>query len=219
VVVELGCGPHGGLVPSLNDAGYAALGIDPAAPEGPGYQRVEFERSDLPRPLDAVVACSSLHHVADPAIVLNAVAEHLVPGGIVVVVEWDWERFDEPTARWCFEHLGAASSDHGWLHHRRAEWLESGGRWEDYLHGWASEHGLHNATTILRELDRRFDRTYCALGPYFFADLAAASEQDELRAISTGQIQAARIDLRRQTRSALAVGLLPPMRDLRVPLQ
>jgi hypothetical protein len=194
VVVELGCGPHGGFVPSLNDEGYAALGIDPAAPEGPGYQRVEFERSDLPGPLHGVVACSSLHHVADPALVLDMIAEHLVPGGIVVVIEWDWERFDEATARWCFERLGAASSDDGWLQHRRAGWLESGGRWADYLHGWASQHGLHNATTILRELDRRFERTHCARGPYFFADLADVSAQDELRAISTGQIQATRID-------------------------
>jgi SAM-dependent methyltransferase len=194
LVAELGCGTHGGLVPSLNDAGYTALGIDPAAPAGPGYQRAEFERADLPRELDAVVACTSLHHVADPALVLDTVAEHLPPDGIVVVVEWDWERFDEATARWCFERLGPSSSDHGWLDHRRAGWLDSGARWEDYLRGWASEHGLHSATTILRELDRRFERTHCSRGPYLFADLADASEQDELRAISTGQIKAMRID-------------------------
>jgi hypothetical protein len=29
----------------------------------------------------------------------------LVPGGVLVVVEWAWERFDEATARWCFARL------------------------------------------------------------------------------------------------------------------
>ena len=61
VVVEIGCGRHGGFVPALLQDGYQALGIDPAAPEGDGYRRSEFERSDLPAQVHAVVACTSLH--------------------------------------------------------------------------------------------------------------------------------------------------------------
>ena len=35
------------------------------APPGPGYSQVEFEHYDMPWPADAIVACASLHHVAD----------------------------------------------------------------------------------------------------------------------------------------------------------
>jgi hypothetical protein len=45
-VVEVGCGPLGGLVPVLRSAGYAATGVDPAAPPGSWYCPVEFERYD-----------------------------------------------------------------------------------------------------------------------------------------------------------------------------
>jgi hypothetical protein len=58
--------PLGGFVPMLRAKGYDAVGIDPQAPEQPHYQRIEFERDELP-PHDAVVASTSLHHVADPA--------------------------------------------------------------------------------------------------------------------------------------------------------
>ena len=37
-VVELGCGPLGGLVPGLRAAGYDAVGVDPAAPDGDEYR-------------------------------------------------------------------------------------------------------------------------------------------------------------------------------------
>ena len=193
VVVEVGCGRLGGFVPWLRDSGYRALGIDPAAPEGSSYQRVEFERSDLPARLDAVVACTSLHHVAEPATVLDKVADALISRGLVIVVEWDWERFDEATARWCFERL-VPSAEGGWLQRRREEWGASGQAWEDYLHGWAAGEGLHSGQRLLRELDERFQRLICDRGPYFFPDLAETSDADELEAINAGRIQATRID-------------------------
>ena len=72
-VVELGCGTLGGHVPVLRAAGYDALGVDPEAPEGPEYRRVEFERlEDPPRETAAIVASASLHHVEDPGEVLDA---------------------------------------------------------------------------------------------------------------------------------------------------
>jgi hypothetical protein len=73
VVVEVGCGSLGGFVPALENDGYRAVGIDPHAPEGTSYRRIEFERSD-PVPADPVVACTSLHHVADPSVVLDRIA-------------------------------------------------------------------------------------------------------------------------------------------------
>src|SRR5262245_28630527 len=140
-VVELGCGPLGGVVPMLRSSGYDAVGVDPNAPEEAGYKRVEFEHAELAGQADAVVASASLHHVGDPAEVLDRVAAALAPGGTVVVVEWAWEDFDEPTAEWAFRRLG---SEEGWLRRRRDEWRESGEPWSTFLQGWARGHGLHS---------------------------------------------------------------------------
>ena len=47
-VLEVGCGPLGGVVPALLDGGYDAVGVDPEAPEGSDYQQVELERYQPP---------------------------------------------------------------------------------------------------------------------------------------------------------------------------
>jgi SAM-dependent methyltransferase len=76
-----------------------------------------------PWPVECVVASLSLHHVADLDQVLDRLGALLVPGGTLVVVAWAWERFDEPTARWCFEHLAppAPGTEPGWLPTHEAE--------------------------------------------------------------------------------------------------
>jgi SAM-dependent methyltransferase len=202
-VVEIGCGPLGGFVPMLRSAGYDAVGLDPEAPDGPEYHRTEFERYEMPRPASAMVACTSLHHVADLGEVLGRVEAGLVPGGALVVVEWARERFDDATARWCFDRLPPPSDDHDWLRHRRDEWQESGMPWEGYCRAWAEEEGMHEGQHILRELAARFDQRFLATGPFFFADLAGVSEEDERAAIAAGEIQAGRIDYVGRSRNAL----------------
>ena len=194
-VVELGCGTAGGHVPMLRAAGYDAIGVDPEAPDGVEYRQVEFERlDDPPTGLAAVVASTSLHHVEDPAEVLDGVVRALAPGGRVVVVEWDWAAFDRATAEWCFGRLGP-DHEHGWLHHHRDSWADSGVSWDEYLRGWAQEHGIHPARELLRVLDERFALDAPVWGPYFFADLAETSEEDEATAIATGAIRATRVEM------------------------
>lgn len=192
VIVEIGCGRLGGFVPRLLATGYEAVGIDPVAPEGESYRRVEVEHSELPTPLQGVIACTSLHHVAEPRAVLEKVADALASGGVMVVVEWDWEGFDAATARWCFERL--ASEPESWLHRRRDEWRASGRGWEDYFRSWAEGHGLHGARGILLDLDQRFEQLHCERGPFFFAELEDMTEATELEAIAAGEIRAARLD-------------------------
>jgi SAM-dependent methyltransferase len=189
-VVELGCGQAGGFVPRLLDAGYEAIGVDPQAPEGEAYRRLEFERCELPVPLGAVIACTSLHHVADPGEVVAKIADALAPDGAVIIVEWDWESFDEATARWCADR----AEDGSWLQRRLEGWRASGQRWEDYFRSWAEEHGIHSARKLLGLLDKRFERVSCERGPFLFADLAGVSEADELAAIGSGGIRAMRVD-------------------------
>src|SRR5262245_43513034 len=101
-VAEIGCGPLGGFVPMLRWEGYEVVGVDPHAPGGDDYRRDEFEHVDF-RDLDAVLASTSLHHVRDPADVVGRIASALAGDGRVIVVEWAWEEFDEPTAEWCFQ--------------------------------------------------------------------------------------------------------------------
>ena len=201
-VVEIGCGLLGGFVPFLDRAGYQATGVDPEAPLGPSYRQVEFERYDVADGVDAVVACTSLHHVADLGAALDLVAAALVPGGVTVIVEWARERFDEATARWCFSRLPEAGDDHpGWLHHRQAEWLGSGQPWDAYLRSWEQAEGLHSGQAILKGLDSRFDSRLATYGPYFFPELDGISEADEQAAIDRGLIQANRIQYAGRRRS------------------
>jgi SAM-dependent methyltransferase len=189
-VLELGCGPAGGFVPRLLASGYGAAGIDRDAPAETGYHRVDFEQFEPSQPADAIIASRSLHHVGDLGDVLDRVAETLAPGGALVVVEWEWERFDEATARWCFARLGeAAADDPHWLHRRRTGWAESGETWDAYFRGWADGHGLHRGERILAELDERFERALCSHGPYFFAELGIP-EADEQAAIDAGEVRA-----------------------------
>jgi SAM-dependent methyltransferase len=192
-IVEIGCGPLGGFVPMLRSSGYEALGVDPQAPDGDHYRRVTFEQAELVQDADAVVASTSLHHVAEPAEVLDRVATTLASGGTLIVVEWAWEDFDEATAAWCFQHLGPDAAA-GWLHNRRDEWVASGLSWGAYVRAWAGEERLHTGSALLRLLDERFHRVHLARGPYFFPDLARATEESERAAIEAGQIRATRID-------------------------
>jgi len=192
-VLDIGCGPLGGFVPMLRAKGYDAVGIDPQAPEEPHYLRIEFERAELPPQVDAVVASTSLHHVADPADVIDRITSTLTSGGVVVIVEWDWDKFDEWTAEWCFNRLGR-DDEKGWLHHRRNEWLASGHEWPRYLRDWAEREALHPGNVLVRLLDERLERRLLSQGPYFFPDLAGTTEDDEQTAIDAGQIQPTRID-------------------------
>ena len=177
----------------LRAAGYEAEGIDPSAPEERHYQSVEFEQAELPQKPDAFVASTSLHHVLDPAIVIDRMTSALDErrrrrGGRV-----GRETFDTETAQWCFERL-AADGEPGWLHRRREEWLASEQEWPIFLRAWADGHGLHPGETVVRLLDERLERRYLGHGPYFFPNLADTTEADEQAAIDAGRIRPMRID-------------------------
>lgn len=187
-VVELGCGPLGGFVPRMRVLGYDAVGVDPRAPETAEYVQTEFESVAVTEPFDALVACVSLHHVANIDVVLDRITAVLKPGGTVVVVEWAHERFDEATARWCFDRL--AAGDEGWLAHHRDRWRESGQRWDRYFQGWLSDERLYAGLDIMRGLQTRFDTHAVGKGPYLFSDLGDVTSAEEQAAIDAGAIQA-----------------------------
>jgi SAM-dependent methyltransferase len=177
----------------LRSSGYEAVGVDPEAPDEEDFRRVEFERAEPFNDIDAVVASTSLHHVVDPPQIIDRIAGTLARRGRLVVIEWAWEAFDEPTADWCFRRLGP-NEQAGWLHRRRDEWVASGQPWSLYLRDWVQAEQLHAAETLLRLIDERFNREYLGHGAYFFPDLAQTSEEDERAAIEAGQIRATRVD-------------------------
>ncbi len=179
-------------MPRMVQHGYDASGVDPEAPEGRDYDRVEFEQYDVGQPVDAIVACTSLHHVHDLSEVLAKVARSLTSRGLLVVVEWDWTRWDESTARWCFARLPALSPEveHPWPHTLRDRWAASGQSWESYLTAWAQEEGLHTGDALVQELDVHFACESLTRTPYFFADLADTTDADEQAAIDSGEVQA-----------------------------
>ena len=74
--------------------------------------------------MDAVIACTSLHHVPDLDLALDLIAA--TGAGTVVVIECAHERFDERTAQWCFAHLAEGEQEPGWLHAHREQFAESG---------------------------------------------------------------------------------------------
>lgn len=190
-VVEIGCGSLGGLVPDLVSLGYDAIGVDPDAPEGPAYRQIEVERYEPPAQVDALVASTSLHHVADLREVVEWMASALGPDGRLVVVEWARERFDEATAKWCFARLPERGEDEpGWLHDHRDQWRASGEPWETYREAWAEAEKMHTGQDILTALDARFQPSLIVAAPYFFPDLDGVTEADERAAIDAGRIQA-----------------------------
>jgi SAM-dependent methyltransferase len=192
-VLDVGCGPLGGFVPLLRADGYDAAGVDPEAPDRPHYLRSEFEHVDAPTDVEAIVASASLHHVSDPAVVIDRIVASLSRGGTLVVVEWAWERFDRDTAQWSFARLGDGLGE-GWLRRRLEEWLASGREWEEYLHDWAGTHRLHRSDALVHTLDERLERRRLEFGPYLFPELADTTPADEQEAIDAGRIRPTRVD-------------------------
>jgi len=186
-VVDLGCGPFGGFVPVLRSAGYEGFGVDPEAPDGPHFHRLEFERYAPTVRVGAIVASASLHHVVDLDAVVSLIVSTLQPDGVLIVLEWAWENFDEASARWCFARLG---DDEGWLHRHREGWLASGQPWSSYVNDWFRAEGLHAGQDVLHALSRSFVALDVTYGPYFFADLPAVTPEEEQNAIAAGQIRA-----------------------------
>src|SRR5205823_5686280 len=150
--------------------------VDPEAPDDAGYHRRAFEQFAPPWPADVIIACTSLHHTGDLAAVLDHTASTLRPGGLLIVIEWNWQRFDEHTARWCFDRLDR-TADRNWLHHHRDRWQASGQPWLNYLNTWAIREALHSGDSLLDALTQRFDTQTQSYGPYFYPDLADVSPE------------------------------------------
>jgi SAM-dependent methyltransferase len=105
-VLEVGCG-RGELARRLGADGISVTAIDRELGEvrpGPGVRFVQADvRSYEDAPYDAVVFTSSLHHIDPLADAVAGAAKLLVPGGTLVVDDFDLDAPRATTARWYYE--------------------------------------------------------------------------------------------------------------------
>ena len=190
-VLEIGCGHDGGFVPGLRQNGYEAVGIDPDAPDGARLRahRLRALRAAAARRRDRRQPLAPPRERHRRRTRPRAAA--LRPGGAIVVAEWAWERFDEPTARWCFARLdppadgspagcsGAATG--GWPRARRGTRTSRTGR---AARPEPQRPHPGRARCALRAHARATTRrTSSPISP-------TGSEQDEQAAIDAGEIRA-----------------------------
>src|SRR5581483_1187611 len=94
-VLEVGCGDRGGVVATLVDAGYDAIGVDPRAPDGPRFRQSDFREVD--GTFDAVVAGRVIHHL-DP---LGEAVDRLAAlAPLLIVDEFAWDLIDPELEAW-----------------------------------------------------------------------------------------------------------------------
>jgi SAM-dependent methyltransferase len=183
-VLEVGCG-EGSLARELDAAGYEIVAIDPEAPPGAIFRSVRLEDFDGTGPFAAVVASLSLHHIEDVGAAVDKIAGLLPPGGLLVLNEWDRERFQGATARWYFHQrqaLAAVGREDAEIEPTFEEW------WADWQ---VRRSDVHPYATLRPELDRRFSERLLEWVPYLYGyRLGGEVEPLERALIASGEIEA-----------------------------
>ena len=174
-VLEVGCGNEGGVVATLAASGYDVLGVDPDAPDGPGFLRARFE--DVDGTYDAVVAGRVLHHV-NPLDDGIAKLARLAP--LLVVDEFARERIDADACDW---YAGQ---------HRMLTAAGASPPGPPDLVAWATRHpDLHSPETLLAALGAHYDERTLEWRPYLYRWLdGPSSEALEETLIAVGAIPA-----------------------------
>ena len=160
------------------------LAIDPAAPDGELFRRIKLEELEGDERYDAVVTARTLHHITDLGPALDTIREYLRPSGVLVVLEFAWDRLDLATADWFYGQRRAVAAAHG---HEPPAGLD------DCRREWEAEHvGLHGYQALRSELDARFRERFFSWEPYLYRLLenGVAAEQLERGLIEAGAIRA-----------------------------
>jgi SAM-dependent methyltransferase len=169
-VLEVGAG-KGELAEALRADGYEVVAIDPSASTPAVTPVALHELAEPPQSFDAAIAVVSLHHVDPLAESCARLAELVRPGGLLVVDEFDTERFDTRAAEW---------------------WAAHGGEHHDAAGMVADVRGhLHSIARIREELGRWFELSEPTRGPYLYRwELPEGVRPEEERAIAEGTLAA-----------------------------
>lgn len=173
-VLEIGAG-DGELAGALREGGHEVLAIDPAG-TAPGVRQVALNDVDEPAAsFHAAVAVVSLHHVEPLADSFRRLADLVRPGGVVVVDEFDVERFDERAAGWWL-----ARRENGGDHRREPAEVIADLR----------DH-IHPLCLLLETLDEWFELGQPQRVPYLHRwYLPPGLEATEARLIAAGRLPA-----------------------------
>jgi Methyltransferase domain len=175
-VLEVGCGPEGGIARTLVAARYDVLAIDPDAPAEPPYRRTTLEELEEPESFDAAVAGRVLHHVHP----LDAALDKLVAlAPLLLIDEFAWNHMDEATIEW-YESRHRVLCAAGQAPRAPAQFSE-----------WSARHrDLHSYETLRGGLDSRYEPRHFEQRPYLYRWLRdAATRSLEETAIAAGEIQ------------------------------
>ena len=181
-ILEVGAGA-GELATELAGAGHEVVAIDPA-PGAPNVCPAALHQFDQPAAsFDAAVAVISLHHVTPLAESCRRLGELVRPGGLLVVDEFDVERFDRRAARWWLDQGGADSHDRGG--HADAPVADP-----DALVADLRAH-LHGVDRLRAALERWFELSEPVRGPYLYRwNLTPGVRTEEERLIAAGSVPA-----------------------------
>jgi SAM-dependent methyltransferase len=173
-VLEVGAG-GGELAVALGAAGYDVLAVDPAG--GAGVRQVPVHLvHEPPASFDAAVAVVSLHHVEPLEESCRRLGDLVAPGGLLVVDEFDVERFDETAAAWWIAEGRAAGRERP---HEVAELVAA-----------LREH-LHPLSAVFGALAPWFDAGEPVRGAYMYRwDLDPELRTEEERLIAAGRLPA-----------------------------
>jgi hypothetical protein len=159
-VVEIGCGDAGGVVPGLVDAGYDAIGVDPRAPEGERFRRLDFREVD--GEFDAAVAGRVIHHLTP----LDEALDHLAAlAPLLVVDEFAWDLIDPALQAWYEAEYARRPDAVG----------------PPDIDQWRWRHpGLHPHDVLLAGLRARYDELALEWVPYFHRWLGDVESPDRI---------------------------------------
>jgi hypothetical protein len=153
-VLEVGCGPSGGVTPTLVDRGYDVLAIDERAPQGERFRRITLQELEEPAEFEAVVAERVFHHVHPLGEALDKVAR-IAP--LLILDEFAWDRIDEPTREW-YEGQHRLLTAAGREPPGPPDLAEWQAMWDD----------LHPSHLLRRELAGRFEQRLYEDRPYLY---------------------------------------------------
>jgi SAM-dependent methyltransferase len=180
-VLEVGAG-NGELAQALGGRGYDVVAIDPAS-QAPAVRRASLHELIEPAgSFDAALAVLSLHHVEPLDESCARLADVVRRGGVLVLDEIDFERFDERAAAWWLEHRGAPADRTGGSGEHPASPEEIVAYHRDHCHM------LTRMTAVLEEW---FDLTPPVRGPYVYRwDLGLELRDAEVELIERGELPA-----------------------------
>ena len=175
-ILEVGCGPRGGVTPALSAQGYEVVAIDEHAPEGAQFRQITLAQLEEPDQFDAVVAERVFHHVHPLGEALDKVARLAT---LFLLDEFAWERIDEPTRDWYERHHRALTAA-GREPPGPPDLTEWRAKWND----------LHPSDVLRSELGARFEQRLYEDRPYLYRWLhGPATEPLEQALIDAGAIR------------------------------